>query len=57
MDLLKRKNPRFTAFLGSNAYIKLALGTGAGPAMYVAGILVASVSVTFLLCALGQTVA
>ena len=43
IDLLKRKNPRFTAFLGSNAYIKLApngpvrrlppaLGTGAGPA-------------------------
>ena len=45
IDLLKRKNPRFTAFLDSNAYIKLApnsarpvrplppaLGTGAGPA-------------------------
>jgi len=44
IDLLKRKNPRFTAFLNSNAYIKLApngagpvcrlppaLGTGAGP--------------------------
>ena len=43
-DLLKRKNPQFTAFLDSNAYIKLApngarpvrqlppaLGTGAGP--------------------------
>jgi len=43
IDLLKRKNPRFTAFLDSNAYTKLApngesvrrlppaLGTGAGP--------------------------
>jgi len=45
IDLVKRKNPRFTAFLDSNAYIKLApngagpvrrlppaLGTGADPA-------------------------
>ena len=45
IELLKRKNPWFTAFLDSNAYIKLALngagpvrrllpalGTGAGPA-------------------------
>ena len=30
IDLLKRKNPRFTAFLDSNAYIKLA-PNGAGP--------------------------
>jgi len=30
IDLLKRKNPRFTAFLDSNAYIKLALN-GARP--------------------------
>jgi len=31
MDLLKHKNPRFTAFLDSNVYIKLA-PNGAGPA-------------------------
>ena len=30
IDLLKRKNTRFTAFLDSNAYIKLA-SNGAGP--------------------------
>jgi len=30
IDLLKRKNPRFTAFLNSNAYIKLA-PNGSGP--------------------------
>ena len=30
IDLLKRKNPRFTAFFDSNAYIKL-VPNGAGP--------------------------
>jgi len=38
IDLLKRKNHRFTAFLDSNAYIKLA-PNGAGPVTGRAGAL------------------
>ena len=39
IDLLKRKNPRFTAFLDSNSArpvrrLPPALGTGAGPALH-----------------------